>query len=65
MALPQNLESRMLTHENTDVSIPMNGGLVKIRIALIVGVLSVGSFQPLFGEDFKFKVTPEKPLYIE
>ena len=40
----------MLIYENTDVSIPMNGGLVKIRIALIVGVLAVGSSSPFSGK---------------
>ena len=38
---------------------------MKIRIALIVGVLAVGSSSPFFGEDFKFKVTPKNEFDYE
>ena len=38
---------------------------MKLRGALIVGLLAVGSFQPLFGETFKFKVTPNKEFALE
>ena len=54
----------MVGFANTEVLVMRTEVKVMLRGAVIVGLMAVGSFQPLFGEDFKFKVTPTRDFTL-